>query len=152
MTKRTLTFILTGLLIVFDLSGCEQSPPENVTQWPLVEKCDLHHEVCTAQMDDASVTLKISPHPIPIAKPLGIEVSLNNLAAQKVELDISGVNMYMGYNRVTLTSTKPDYFVGTSMLAFCTTQKMQWQITLIIHLPEGKQIQIPFHLETSNRS
>lgn len=150
MTK--LTFALAGLLVLFSLNGCEKSTPENITQWPLMKECDLHHQTCVATVGDAQVSLKISPHPIPIAKPLGIEVSLKNLAAHKIELDISGVNMYMGYNRVTLTSTKPDYFVGTSMLAFCTTQKMQWQITLMIHLPEGKQIQIPFHLETTNRS
>ncbi|MDG6777100.1 hypothetical protein QCB44_00115 [Thiomicrorhabdus sp. zzn3] len=151
MNRRTFLTIWAGLLSVATLTGCDKTASENTTQWPLVKECSLHQQACTAQQGDASATLKISPHPIPIAKPLGIEVALNNLNAQKVELDISGLNMYMGYNRVTLMSTKPNYYVGTSMLAFCTSQKMQWQITLMIHQPDGTQIQIPYYLETINR-
>lgn len=143
--------ILAGLVALLSLTSCEQSDSGKVSQWPAIQDCDLHHETCQAKMGKASVSLKISPHPIPIAKPLGIEVELQNLSAEKVELDISGVNMYMGYNRVTLTSTKPDHYVGTSMLAFCTNQTMQWQITLIIHQASGQQIQIPYYLETVNR-
>ncbi|MDX1347818.1 MAG: hypothetical protein R3189_06180 [Thiomicrorhabdus chilensis] len=143
--------ILAGLVALLSLTSCEQSDSGKVSQWPAVQDCDLHRESCRATMGKASVSLKISPHPIPIAKPLGIEVELQNLSAEKVELDISGVNMYMGYNRVTLTSTKPDHYVGTSMLAFCTNQTMQWQITLIIHQANDRQIQIPYYLETVNR-
>lgn len=138
-------FVLGGLY------GCDTQTPDNITLWPLLKTCDLHQQSCTAEQDQARVNLKISPRPIPIAKPLGIEVELNGLTASKVELDISGINMYMGYNRVTLRSTKPDRFVGTSMLAFCTNQKMEWQITVIVHQPDGKQVQIPYYLETVNR-
>lgn len=131
------------------LSGCEQSPPENTQLWALSETCNLHQETCTSELKGHSVSLKISPHPIPIARPLGIEVSLDNIEAEKVELDISGMNMYMGYNRVPLTATKqPGHYIGTSMLAFCTNKKMEWQITLMIHQKDGSQIQIPYRLDT----
>ncbi len=140
-------FILSG----FSLSGCEQSSPENIQQWPLSETCDLHQQTCTSEFEGRSVSLKISPHPIPIARPLGIEVLLKNIEAEKVELDISGINMYMGYNRVPLTAAKqPGRYIGTSMLAFCTNKKMEWQITLMIHQKDGSQIQIPYHLDTKN--
>ena len=131
------------------LSGCEQSPPENTQLWAMSETCNLHQETCTSELEGRSVSLKISPHPIPIARPLGIEVSLDNIEAEKVELDISGMNMYMGYNRVPLTATKqPGHYIGTSMLAFCTNKKMEWQITLMIHQKDGSQIQIPYRLDT----
>lgn len=131
------------------LSGCEQSPPENTQLWALSETCNLHQETCTSELEGRSVSLKISPHPIPIARPLGIEVSLDNIEAEKVELDISGMNMYMGYNRVPLTATKqPGHYIATSMLAFCTNKKMEWQITLMIHQKDGSQIQIPYRLDT----
>ncbi|WP_178862235.1 hypothetical protein [Thiomicrorhabdus cannonii] len=149
--KRLAVIFLAMLPAVGALYGCERNAPENVEQWPLLKECSLHQQSCTVTQGNASVTLKISPHPIPIAKPLGIEADINGLPAQKVELDISGINMYMGYNRVTLTSTKPNRFVGTSMLAFCTNQTMQWQITVIIHQPDGKQVQVPYYLETVNR-
>jgi len=143
--------LLMALLGTIGLSGCENSSQGNITQWPADKECNLHTDSCTAKMGDASVTLKISPHPIPIARPLGIEVAIKNVDVQKIELDISGINMYMGYNRVTLTSMNPNRYVGTSMLAFCTSQKMLWQITLMIHQTDGTQIQIPYTLETINR-
>ena len=137
--------------ILLSLSGCEQTPPENITQWPMTEDCDLHHQICISKNDEQMVSLKISPHPIPIARPLGIELVLENISAEKVELDISGINMYMGYNRVTLTpATEAGRFIGTSMLAFCTNKKMEWQITLMIHQKDGSQIQIPYRLDTIN--
>ncbi|MEA3405868.1 MAG: hypothetical protein U9R28_09050 [Pseudomonadota bacterium] len=148
LSRTALLFVLTSFLA---LNGCEQASDENTTQWPLVKNCDLHQQACESKMGEARAVLKISPHPIPIAKPLGIELDLHNLQAEKVELDISGVNMYMGYNRVNLMSTKPGHYVGTSMLAFCTNLKMEWQITLLVHLADGKQIQIPYYLETVNR-
>ena len=149
-TFKTL-LLLMALLGTLGLSGCENSSQGNIAQWPADTECNLHTDSCTAKMGEASVTLKISPHPIPIARPLGIEVAIENLDVQKIELDISGINMYMGYNRVTLTSMNPNRYVGTSMLAFCTSQKMLWQITLMIHQADGTQIQIPYTLETINR-
>jgi len=147
----SLAFVTFTLMSILGLSGCEKSHDVDVVKWPTDSSCNLHKESCTAKMKGAEVTLKISPHPIPIARPLGIEVDIKNLDIQKMELDISGINMYMGYNRVTLTSASPQRYIGTSMLAFCTNQKMLWQITLIIHKPDGSQIQIPYTLETINR-
>jgi len=147
-TSRYLSILLAATL--FTLSGCDKSSDENIVQWSTDPLCDLHQQSCTASEGEAKVTLKISPHPIPIARPLGIEVDVQGLSIQKMELDISGVNMYMGYNRVELKSTSPTRYVGTSMLAFCTTQKMQWQVTLIIHQADGTQLQIPYSLETIN--
>ncbi len=132
------------------LSACNrQQPPEKTTVWPTISHCDLHHQECITTYENQTVQLKISPNPIPIARPLGIELSLKNFNESKVELDISGANMYMGYNRVNLIQDGPKgRYIGTSMLAFCSAQKMTWKITLIIHLKDGSQIQIPYLLET----
>ncbi len=139
-------FILSSLF----LTACnQQSPPENTTVWPIIEECDLNHQSCTATQGEQSVRLKISPNPIPIAIPLGVELAIQNIPAEKVELDISGANMYMGYNRVALIPDGDNgRYVGGTMLAFCTTEKMQWKITILIHQKDGKQIQIPYLLET----
>lgn len=145
MKKWFLPLMLFGL--IFTLMGCEKSAPKSITQWPINEQCDLNKGACTSSVNGTEITLSVSPHPIPIARPLGIEVNMNGLTAQKIELDISGVNMYMGYNRVALTSTQSGQFVGTSMLAFCTLEKMVWQLTLMIHQPDGSQIQVPFLLD-----
>ncbi|NPA72981.1 MAG: hypothetical protein GXO35_09170 [Gammaproteobacteria bacterium] len=143
------TAIILGLL--FGLSGCNQTEDANIVTWPVDSNCNLHTEACTAQMGEAEATLKISPHPLPIARPLGIEVAVKHLEIESIELDISGINMYMGYNRVPLSADGTNRYIGTSMLAFCTSQTMQWQITLMIHQKDGTQIQIPYLLETVNR-
>ena len=154
---KYLTWLAPLTLSVLLLSACDSSDDLtrelNTQQWPIVETCDLHHQACSAQNAQQSVTLTITPQPIPIARPLNVSVKLDNLTADKVELDISGVNMYMGFNRVALTPNpkQKGEFVGTSMLAFCTIAKMQWQVTVMIHQADGTQIQVPYLLETSNR-
>lgn len=142
--------VFIASLVIFGLSGCEQSPQQDANLWPTAANCDLHTGPCTIEHDGAKVTLQINPHPIPIARPLGVQLTLEGLNPSEVQLDISGINMYMGYNRVPLMSTKPNRWVGTSMLAFCTAEKMEWQVTVML-TENGKEIQIPFLLETSNR-
>ncbi len=157
-TRSLATFLLSPikyfLLAIFclTLTACtDTSPPsdDQIIVWPEVNDCDLHTQACQARQGEQLVQLKISPHPIPIAIPLGIEVILHNIQAKKVELDIAGANMYMGYNRVTLIpDSHPERYIGTTMLAFCTVEKMQWKITLIIHQTNGTHIQVPYLLET----
>ena len=146
--KRFLGLFLS--IVVLGLLGCSSEENSNIELWKMAKDCDLHTQTCTATKGDQQVSLKIAPNPIPIARPLGIEVEVKNLKPTEMQLDISGINMYMGYNRVRLSSKKPDHWIGTSMLAFCTTEKMEWQITVMMH-ENGKEIQVPFYLETSNR-
>ena len=151
MSKRFSLKWLFALSILPLLSACSNNSDDHITTWPVNNKCDLHSQSCSTTMDDAQATLNISPHPIPIARPLKIGVQLEKFPEiAKVELDISGVNMYMGFNRTTLEQTTPNIYEGTSMLAFCTTQDMFWQATIMVHLSNGEQIQIPYSLKTSN--
>jgi hypothetical protein len=139
-------------IIVFSISGCSQKDDENVVQWKTDETCNLHEQSCTTENGSASVSIEVMPKPIPIARPLQVEVELKGLKAEKVELDISGVNMYMGFNRVELKpETSKSVYTGTSMLAFCTLQKMTWQLTVMIYQTDGTQIQVPYTLETINK-
>lgn len=157
MTKK-LPFALLLLLAfggLLSLSGCSQKEESSIVQWKSDNSCDLHTNICVVKHGDASVTLKIAPNPIPIARPLKVEALIENIPAEKVELDISGVNMYMGYNRVELKPTGKAgakvLYKGNSMLAFCTVKEMVWQITVMIHQADGTQIQIPHTLVTVNR-
>lgn len=150
MLLRRFIKLLAGLVFLSLITACQSDNQADI--WPMVENCDLHQHSCTSTLDQAKATLSISPKPIPIAKPLDIDVSLQGLNPSKVELDISGLNMYMGYNRVSLQpSSEPGQFIGRSMLAFCTNEVMLWQVTIIAHQADGEIIQIPFQLETRNR-
>lgn len=142
---------LVGLVSLVLLSACQNK--SDTQSWPLVEDCDLHQQTCQSQQGESRASLSIQPQPIPLAKPFQIEVQLDNLDAQTLELDISGINMYMGYNRVSLTANpdQPGHYTGTSMLAFCTNEVMEWQISLLLQQADGSRLQIPFKLVTRNR-
>ncbi len=117
----------------------------------MVQQCNLHQQACTAEHNGQKVTLDITPKPIPVAKPLHAKVILSQLKAQQIQLDISGINMYMGYNRLPLDKTDAHHWQGSTMLAFCTHNKMDWVITLIIGKSDGHKLRIPFYLETKSR-
>lgn len=84
---------------------------------------------------------------------LNVRVKLTDIQAEKVELDITGQNMYMGYNRVTLTPVKgqPNLYEGQSMLAFCTNDKMDWHLSVLVTRKNQTLIQAPFALTTRTR-
>jgi len=141
-------FLFILLFSLFGLSACQSQPEGDI--WPLISDCDLHKQACQSSQNQSTVTLNLQPKPIPIAKSFQVEVELAGLQADKLELDISGINMYMGYNRITLQHQGDGKYTGQSMLAFCTNEVMQWQLTLLAHQP-NQVIQIPFQLETQNR-
>lgn len=149
MKNLALPFVLSLSLV--SLLGCQKNADGDI--WPLIENCDLHQQTCYSQQGESRVALTLQPQPIPIAKPLQVEAQIEAIDAVKVELDISGINMYMGYNRVPLhaVAEQNEHYQGTSMLAFCTNDVMQWQVTLLIHQSNGDVLQVPFKLETRNR-
>lgn len=126
----------------------QQAPQANVHILPLAENCQLHQQACTIHAQGLNIVLDITPKPIPIAKQLAINANITGAIANKVQLDINGSNMYMGYNRIPLVQQDDGSWAGKSLLAFCTIDKMQWQVTLIIDLKDGTQIQAPFLLTT----
>lgn len=149
--KRVLLLTLPLLaLIAVGLLWWQLPPTSNQPTWALNSplNCDLHHHDCHIQQDDLQVSLSIHPQPIPIAKSLQVHSRIQGLDIVKVQLDINGVNMYMGYNRVTLNSDNGIDWHGKSILSFCTIDQMQWQLTLLIDLADGTQVQAPFPLVT----
>lgn len=139
--------LLTAFITL--LSGCQSELDGDV--WPMVTDCDLHHQTCSSQYGEAQAQLTLTPQPIPVAQPLNAEVIFQGLDAEKVEFDIAGINMYMGYNRITLEKQAEGRYSGRPMLAFCTNEVMLWQLTLLVHHSDGEVTQIPFQLETRNR-
>lgn len=144
-----LSLVLGTSLLLF---GCD-NPSKQATLWDMNQACDLHSTACTSTRvneEDNGVeqkaTLSMMPRPVPVARAIAVSADLENIEAQSVELDISGLSMYMGYNRVDLTTMDGKHWAGTSMLAFCTDDMMEWQITLMITQKDGKKIQIPYYL------
>jgi len=137
-----------GLFIALVVWWQQNIDTQPVVVLPIDNKCQLHEHPCSSVHDAVRVTLTPHTQPIPIAKGIDFTATLENLAAERVQLDINGRNMYMGYNRIDLKQQDAQHWTGKSLLAFCTIDAMQWQLTLIIDTADGKQWQIPFPLTT----
>lgn len=144
--KKMLIALLTISTL---LTGCDNKTP--VTEWQLIENCNLHTQACISAQGQQGVQLNIDPKPIPIARPLSIQVDLKDIAAETVQLEIAGINMYMGYNQTQLLTQNGRHWEGTSMLAFCTNEAMDWKLSVIITQKDGTQLKTPFQLTTRNR-
>ena len=126
--------------------------PSIAERAPLSPSCDLRGGACTARFPGGgSVRLDLRPRGIPTAKPLDADVRLADLPTpERVELDFAGVDMDMGYNRVTLTPARgdPTHYTGSAMLPVCVRERMLWEARILLHLPDGT-LAAPFRFPTT---
>jgi hypothetical protein len=73
----------------------------------------------------------LEPRPIPVLKPLRLEVRVAGFKADSMEVDFAGEDMKM----------------GQTSLPVCVRDKMSWQSTILVE-SDGKQIAVPFRFET----
>ncbi len=121
---------------------------------PLDPTCDISAAACTVRFaDGGAVWLDIRPRGIPTAAPLSVAVRLIDLPRpQRVELDVVGVDMDMGYNRVSLmrSAEDPDVYTGQAMLAICVRERMTWEARVLLRLGDDT-LAAPFRFDTSRR-
>ena len=109
--------------------------------------CILHKQACHANLPGGGrVELSITPHPIPVARPLQVSVTISGLVANKVEIDLAGVDMAMGFNRKTLAAESAERYIGDTILPVCVSGRMAWQATLVIET-DRQRIAVPFLFE-----
>jgi len=110
--------------------------------------CDLRAGPCTSPLPDgASVTLSITPRSIPVVHPLHFEVDLVGLEAKGVQIDFSGVDMNMGFNRPALKEQSPRRYTGDGRLPVCVRDAMEWEARVLIETDEGL-VSAPFRFIT----
>lgn len=104
-----------------------------------VSACDLHQGTCQVDFADGQhLQLSLSPRPVRVLELLQIEAQLTGIKeVEKVELDIVGLNMYMGFNRPLLQPQQSGLYQGTGMLPVCTQSEMQWEVRALIHTHAG---------------
>lgn len=123
------------------------NPPQEISLPPNTA-CDLHQGPCASPLPGGgSVELAIEPRPIPVLKPLRLQVRLTGSKASSVEVDFAGVDMNMGFNRPRLEPGKDGLFTGQATLPVCVRDRMAWQATVLVE-SEGKRIAAPFRFET----
>jgi hypothetical protein len=149
------TLLATALLLALLLAGVAAEKllpgdePSVAITLPLDKTCDLQRSACSAKLPDGgSVTLSIAPRPIPVLQPLRLEVTVQGTRATKVEVDFSGVDMKMGFNRPQLQAQDNGRFTGQATLPICSVSSMAWRATVLLETG-GKRVAAPFEFVTA---
>ena len=80
-----------------------------------VSQCNLQQETCIASLPGGtSVSLTISPHPMPVLQPLQVEGVIGG-SPQRVALELTGVDMDMGQNRIELQAVAPGRYQDVAL-------------------------------------
>jgi hypothetical protein len=122
--------------------------PEIARAAPLDPQCDLRTGPCQSYFPDGgAITLSITPREIPALAPLDLEVKLKALTAQRVEVDIVGISMDMGFHRATLERAADHRYVGQTTLPVCVSDRMDWEARVLAHGNAGI-VAAPFRFST----
>ncbi|MCG6861151.1 MAG: hypothetical protein LJE70_07745 [Chromatiaceae bacterium] len=122
--------------------------PEAVLVAPLRGDCDLRKGPCEAVFPNgATVAFEMTPRHIPAVQPLELSVRTEGIDARSVAVDFSGVDMYMGFNRMPLDPVGPDSFTGSGMLPVCVRARMTWEAKVLLHTDSGLMA-APFRFDT----
>ena len=112
--------------------------PEAVLVASSGKDCNLRRGPCQAVFPDgASVAFEIRPRHIPAVRNLQLSVRTQGIDADRVEVDFSGADMNMGFNRVVLQPIGPGEFSGTGMLPVCVRARMTWDAKVLLHGDAG---------------
>ncbi|MCG8084447.1 MAG: hypothetical protein AB2735_03875 [Candidatus Thiodiazotropha taylori] len=100
--------------------------------------CDLRKAPCRSSINnEVEVGFSIEPREIPLVKPLKLAVEIAGVEVDRVEVDIAGVDMNMGYNRVVLQAVAEGQFEGEGMIPVCLMDSMEWEAKVLITTKQG---------------
>ena len=123
------------------------NPPQKVSL-PLNAACNLNQGPCVASLPGGGhLELSLDPRPIPVLKPLKLQVRTTGFKTGSVEVDFTGMDMKMAFNRPRLVPGKDGLFAGEATLPVCVRDQMTWQATVLVK-SDGKRIEAPFRFET----
>lgn len=128
--------------------------PEVVATAPLDPDCRLEKRTCTTGMPEGpGLAFSIRPRPVYAMQELKLEARAEGMDVYGVEVDFSGVDMNMGFNRFPLEQAGPGQFTGGAVLPVCIRDRMLWDVTVYVRTGQGR-LAFPYRLETiaPNRS
>ena len=118
---------------------------------PLDADCDLRAGPCAASFPGGgTLHFSIEPRTIPLVEQLRLDVAVRGPAVQSVEVDFSGVDMNMGFNRVQLSPRQGAEAVhasGAAVLPVCVRNRMAWEAKVMVRTERGLLV-APFRFET----
>jgi hypothetical protein len=137
--KNTLLLQIAGILVVVAGLGTAlylpkllQDAPPLSRSLPTAPGCDLNNSSCLAQDNSQSISLSIDTDSIHSAKALPFIVTLADIKAEQVMVDLQGKEMFMGLNQVMMKPVPgtDNQWQADVTLAVCTTGTMTWVATI----------------------
>ncbi|MBZ0105329.1 MAG: hypothetical protein K8H84_06825 [Sulfuricella denitrificans] len=123
--------------------------PEASVTAALDPACNLNAGPCSSNIPGGGrIELAIEPRPIPLLRPIRLVVRTQGLDARLVEVDFTGMDMNMGFNRPQLKQEGDNRFTGETVLPVCITGGMAWQAAVMVTTPKLKAV-APFQFDTS---
>lgn len=150
--KVLIDLIGIELIILVVVIGYKMSPvllpKADVTVQP-DPVCNLQRESCSVSLPaGGTLELSMGQHPIPMVKPFSLQVKASGFTPDRVEIDLAGVDMNMGYNRQELKSIGEGRFETEMTLPVCITGQMDWQATVLVERG-SERIAIPYRFTSS---
>lgn len=109
--------------------------------------CDIAAGPCALGLPGGDeLRLSLSPRPPPLMKPIAVEVVISG-PAERVWLDLVGMNMDMGPNRRELRPGADGHWKGVVMIPICSSAEMQWEARVMV-VREGRTIAAVFPFAT----
>lgn len=140
--------LLFALIAVAGYKYREHARSTVIATAPLDPGCLLNTRRCTAALPNgSSASLAIAPHPIVVATPMQLSLSLEGIEARQVEIHFRGEEMDMGLSQYILTQQGGGEFSGEAILPVCVRNSMFWIADVLVVTPQGKFI-FPFRFET----
>jgi len=122
--------------------------PAGPTVLPLDETCSLSRETCSVRLPDGgSLKFSLGPRPVPLLKPLTLEIRIAGSNANPVEVDFTGVNVPMAFNRAYPTQATNGVYTAQTTLPLCASGRMVWQASVLLEKGDDRLL-VPFRFET----
>ena len=154
MSKKILIDLIGVLLIALVVVvGYKLSPmllpKADVTVQP-DPTCDLQRQACAVALPNGGrVELAMGTHPIPMVKPFAVYVTTSGFTPSRIDIDFTGIDMNMGYNRPQLAAGSDGRFVAEVTLPVCITGQMEWQATVLLETG-SERLAIPFRFTSGS--
>ena len=148
--KLLVDLLILLALVVLGVAGYLLAPlltPQTDISLP-VSSCDLGKTPCIIELPDGGrVEVAIDPRPILALKPLKLLAVVSGTDVRQIEIDFTGVDMKMGFNRPKLEPLGDGRFSGQASLPVCITGQMDWQATVLIDTG-SERIAIPYRFSS----
>lgn len=108
-------------------------PEEKINYLQRNENCLAQNGTCKVHLPNGEwISFDVGPKPVKSNQPLKFTVTVSNEAISPDLLDLTGINLNMGYLRPKFKKTKDLTYEVDFSLPFCEEDLMKWQASVIL--------------------